>query len=63
MFGKILKTPEASLAFRMMKAVSPQQKAKTQTQAQKKKKKPAAGRGGVRARRGGAGKRSLLDVS
>jgi len=62
MFGKILKTPEASLAFRMMKSVAPKQSAALATQ-QKKKKKPAAGRGGVRARRGGAGKRSLLDVT
>jgi len=62
MFGKILKTPEASLAFRMMKSVAPKQSAAPATQ-QKKKKKPAAGRGGVRARRGGAGKRSLLDVT
>ena len=63
MFGKILQTPEASLAFRMMKSVAPKQSAAPANTQQKKKKKPAAGRGGVRARRGGAGKRSLLDVS
>ena len=38
MFGKILKTPEASLAFRMMKSVAPKQSAAPANTQQKKKK-------------------------
>ena len=61
MFGKAITTGVAAGLFTKLKNKPDQ--AKTQTQPQKKKKKPAASRGGVRARRGGAGKRSLLDVS
>ena len=61
MFGKILKTPEASLAFRMMKSVAPKQSASANTQ-QKKKKKVKQTSGAMQMKRGGKGRRSLIST-
>ena len=61
MFGKAVNAGVALGLFK--KLAEKRSQTVTQSATKKKKKKPAAGRGGIRARRGGAGKRSLLDVS